>query len=36
MICKFLGKEPKIHPTAYVAPGAQLIEDVELEENSTS
>ncbi|MCQ6275355.1 gamma carbonic anhydrase family protein [Bacillus sp. V3B] len=29
------GITPKIHPSAYIAPGAQIIGDVEIKENAT-
>ncbi len=35
MIYSFQGKSPKIHPTAYIAPGAQIIGDVIIEENAS-
>jgi carbonic anhydrase/acetyltransferase-like protein (isoleucine patch superfamily) len=35
VIYSFKGKTPQIHPTAYVAPGAQIIGDVVLEENAS-
>jgi carbonic anhydrase/acetyltransferase-like protein (isoleucine patch superfamily) len=35
MIYSFQGKSPKIHPTAYIAPGAQIIGDVVIEENAS-
>ena len=30
-ILSFAGKSPRIHPTAFVAPGARLIGDIEIE-----
>ena len=35
MLYKLKGYEPKVHETAYVAPGAQIIGNVELAENSS-
>jgi len=35
MIHSLQGKTPKIHPTAYIAPGAQIIGDVVIEENAS-
>lgn len=31
----FQGKHPQIHPSAYIAPGAQIIGDVVIEENAS-
>jgi gamma-carbonic anhydrase len=34
-IVSFRGKTPKIHPTAFIAPGARIIGDVEIGEGSS-
>jgi carbonic anhydrase/acetyltransferase-like protein (isoleucine patch superfamily) len=34
-IITYLGKTPKIHPTAFIAPGARLIGDIEIGPNSS-
>ena len=35
MIIKLNGNEPKIHPSVFIAPGAYIIGQVEIEENSS-
>lgn len=35
MITEFQGKKPKIHETAFIAPSADIIGDVEIGENSS-
>lgn len=35
MMLEFAGKKPKIHPTAFVAPDAVIIGDVEIREHSS-